>query len=312
MRRPSGDALAQETSPTKRKAPTPASRRISHLTRVGWLSNQHGAWAMMLVPLLTGSILGGFSWQQLVATFAWLFAFFFFNALGLWMKVTVSVYRRAAARAPEGQKPRLTEAQKKNLNSRRSRFLPPMATYAGLAGVLAVVLIVIRPGLMVWAPAFAVVFFIAIWEMWRDRERSFLARASAIVASGFMTPIAFTLGSNPVAWNQMWIATVVLILYFIGTIPMVKCLIRERNNPVWVRFSLGFHAFWLLVALGLSVAGLLSWWIPLLWLVLLGRAAWLSHWSSKSGPLKPAVIGVTEFLFSALAIAAVVAPPLLS
>lgn len=317
MSRPASEAPVKETpsprqEPAKRKPPSKTSRKISSLTRVGWLSNQHGAWAMMLVPLIVGSILGGFSWAQLLLTAAWLFAFFFFNALGLWMKVTVSVHQRAARNAPADRKVVLSEAQKKNLKKRQAKFLPPMGTYAALAGVGAGALIIMHPGLMVWAPAFLVVFFIAIWEMWRGRERSFLARASAIVASGFMTPIAYTLGADPVEPSRMWIATAVLILYFIGTIPMVKCLIRERNNPSWIRFSVLYHLAWLVVSAGLAVAGLLSWWIPALWLVLLARASWLSYWSAKSGPLKPAVIGVTEFLFSALAIAAVVAPPLIS
>mgnify|MGYP002735542183 CR=1 FL=1 len=68
---------------------------IHSLVRDGWITNQHGAWAMMLVPLLVGSLLGGPTWWQALLSFAWVVAFFFFNAFSMWVKVMA----RARARA---------------------------------------------------------------------------------------------------------------------------------------------------------------------------------------------------------------------
>ena len=296
----------------KKKRPSPLTRKVGSLTRCGWLSNQHGAWAMMVVPLFVGSYLGGFSWWQALLTAAWFAAFFSFNTFGLWVKVSASARKRAQMQHRGEGKPLLSEAQKKSVRSRQSRFVPPMVTYASVAAVLAAVILVAHPGLVVWAPAFSVCVAVAVWEMWEGRERSFLARASAIVASGLLTPIAFSLGTDPHDAARMWVASAVLILYFIGTIPYVKTLIRERNNPVWLRFSLGYHAALLALAAALSVTGVLSWWVTLLWVVLLARAALFPYWSKRSGPLKPPVIGFSEFAFSAMVVAAVLAPPLLT
>lgn len=272
-----------------------AKKTAHDLVRTGWLSNQHGAWAMMIVPLFVGSYLGGFSWTQLLLTAAWFTAFFSFNALGLWMKL--------AAVARKRDNPTV----RKNIARRQRVYLPAMLTYATIAAAGALILIILHPKLLMWAPAFAVLAGTAIWEMWRDRERSYLARASAILASGLLAPIAFQLGTDPVAWNKMWVAAVVAALYFLGTIPLVKTLIRERGDTKWLAFSFSYHAVVLVIATVLAALGLVTWWIPGLWLILLARAIAFPIISRQRGPLKPAVIGFSEVFFSVLVVLAVLA-----
>lgn len=296
--RPTG-TVGQQSRPA-RKPPS----RVHRLTRTGWLSNQHGAWAMMFVPLLVGSILGGFSALQAVLTLSWLSAFFFFNVLGLWIKAGGKRKKNTsppnAARAAAIQ-----EATKR----RRRKYRGPMITYAAIAGTGAAFLVVTRPELLWWAPAFAIFFAVALGEMWFGRDRSFLARASAIIASGLLTPIAFSLGSNPTDWTRVWITTLIVILYFIGTIPYVKTLIRERGDQAWIHFSLGFHAALLLSSALLAILGMLTWWVAALWFVLLVRAWAFPSWSKRRGqPLRPIVIGMSEFGFSLLVILTVLVP----
>ncbi len=280
----------------------PRASRTHNLVRTGWLSNQHGAWAMMVVPLLVGSILGGFSWPQALLTFAWLNAFFFFNALGLAMKISSSMRARSKG-AP------LTAAQKASVLRRQKRYAPALITYGALAALGALALLVVRVQLLVWAPAFAILFGLAAWEVYCGRDRSFLARATAILASQMMTPIAFSLGTHPENWTRMWVATIILSLYFVGTIPYVKTLIRERGESSWLRLSIGYHAAVLATAVVLGALGVLTWWVSALWVLLLARAVAFPLWSAAIGKqLRPAVIGFAEMAVSVATVLTLVLP----
>ena len=107
----------------------------------------------------------------------------------------------------------------------------------------------------------------------------------------------------------MWVATVILSLYFVGTIPYVKTLIRERGDVLWIRLSVGYHALVLVVAVVLGALGILSWWISALWLLLLIRAVAFPAWSTAIGkPLRPAVIGFAEIAVSVATVLALVLP----
>lgn len=242
---------------------------------------QHGAWSMTFVPVLVGVILGGFRPIHLLLILSWLMAFLFFNVFGLIIKAR-----------------------------RRERYRAAALTYGASAGVGAVLLLVLRPGLWVWGPVLAVFFLWAVAEILRGAERSLGARVSAILASCLMMPVAYSLGSHPDDWHQLWIRTAVVALYFAGTVPYVKTLIRERGNRSWLIGSLGFHAAVLLIAVAGAALwpGSIGWAIPALWTVLLGRAAlypWLSWRAGR--PLDPKVVGISEFAFCAMTVVAVLA-----
>lgn len=285
------------------------------LAREGWLTNQHGAWAMMILPLLVGSILGGLSWRQLLLTVSWVLAFFFFNALGLWMKVGSSARRSARRRSPSPSsgRVRLTPRQKESVRRRQRKYLAPLLTYAALATLGAIGLLILDPGLWVWAPGLAILFGLSVEEMYAGRDHSFLARASAILASQLLTPIAFSLGSHPADWQRVWIATAILTVYFVGTIPYVKTLIRERENPLWIRVSFTYHVVMVVAAIVLAGTGYLSWWIAGLFTVLVIRAVGFPLLSRHLGhPLRPAVIGFTEFAVSLLVVLTLTVPTTLT
>ncbi len=290
------------------RASSPSKQRARRLVRDGWISNQHGAWAMMLVPVIVGSLLGGLAWQQLLLLVAWLAAFFYFSALGLWVKV----YSSARARARAAGKP-LGEARLATIRKRQGRFRNALVAYAAVAAVGALSLLILKPSLALWAPAFAVCFGIALWEMWNDNERGLLSRASAIIASQFLTPIAFSLGSHPDDWGRAWLATAILTLYFIGTVPLVKTLIRERGSSAWLIGSLTFHGVVLAVTFVAALLGHLNWWIVALWALLLIRAAAFPAWSYRTGkPLRPAIIGFSEIAVSTTVVLVLTLPTTLT
>ncbi len=247
------------------------------LVKHGWLPLQHGAWSMTFLPLLLGIILGGPSWWQLLLTFSWTAAFLFFNVFGLLIKAR-----------------------------RKDRYRAAAITYGVLAGIGAAILVAFHPQLLVWAPPLAVFFSWAIVEILRRNERSVAARISAILASALMTPIASSLGSHPADWKHVWTATVVVALYFSGTVPYVKTLIRERGNPAWMRASIIYHLALVALFIAGAATGLVSWLVPLVGLILLARAWLYPVISGRRGrPLSPLFIGLTEFGYSALVLTSV-------
>lgn len=254
--------------------------KMRKLIRNGWVPNQHGAWSMTFTPLLVGIILGGPSWLQLLLVFSWVFAFLFFNVFGLLIKAR-----------------------------RKDRYWPATITYGVVAGAGALVLVVLRPSLLVWAAPLAVFFTWAIVEVLRRNERSLGARVSAILASSLMSPVAFSLGSHPQDWVHLWTATVVVALYFIGTVPYVKTLIRERGKKGWLTGSLVYHGLLVLAAVPAAAFGYVNWMVPAVMVILALRAWGYPHLSARRGtPLSPPFIGITEFGYTALVLTAAILP----
>lgn len=212
-----------------------------------WVPNQHGAWAMLLLPIIMGICLGictlvngspsagvvimGVS-RSVVLLIAWVVGYFAFFAWGLWAKI------------PPPRNGRSSE--------RKHQAFVATATYCAITLVAALITVALRPSLLLWAPAFAIVMGAALWEVVRKRPRSLLSGIATVVASVLMVPVAdHTIrGSiNGIAW---WWA-LILGIYFTGTIIYVKTMIRERNNPRYLTFSIGYHAVFVLVSLVFAV-----------------------------------------------------------
>lgn len=248
------------------------------LIKHGWLPLQHGAWSMTFTPLLLGIILGGWNLWQLLLVLSWTCAFLFFNVFGLLIKAR-----------------------------RKERYWTATITYGVLSGAGALALVLAHPHLLVWAPALAVFFTWAIVEILRKNERSLGARVSAILASSLMTPIAYSLGANAGNWDHVWAATAVVALYFIGTVPFVKTMIRERGKSAWLRGSILYHVALVAIFTVGAALGWLSWAVPVVGLILLARA-WSYPIISKrrQTPLSPQFVGITEFVFTALVLLSVI------
>lgn len=295
----SGAAKTRDTSAVRAGEGSQKVRRrrkksvTSSLVRNGWLTRQHGGWPMATVPVIAGSALGGFSWSQLLLGVSWLIAFLWFDTLTTWMKSAV----------------RTNGAGKRQVNlSRGRRYVPALITYALIAGVGALALVILHPRVLLWGLVILPLFSIAWWEMWRGEYQSFLARAAAILASTLLLPIAYELGTHPNNWVRAWVATAFVTAYFVGTVPYVKTLIRERGNPGWLRFSLGYHVAMTVITAIAWGFGLATWWMTAAWVILTVRAWVYPEISRRRGkPLRPAVIGVSELAFTAIVLIAVLA-----
>ncbi len=249
------------------------SRRAS---RAGWVPNQHGAWAILLVPVVIGMIararsggLPGWAWPLFGC---WIVGYFAFFAAGLWLK---------AAR------------------TRRASYRRPMLTYGVVSAVFGLVALVWQGGdLLWWVVPFGPLVATTAWLTSRRRDRGLLSGVMTVTASALMLPVMrFTTPAAAVHafGTRDALVTVLVWAYFIGTVLYVKTMIRERGRRSWWVASLSWHATCLVAAVAITRAGSgTAWWIAT-FAVALARAAAVP-WAgvSRGRRITPQQIGVAE------------------
>lgn len=210
---------------------------------------------MLASPFLVGVVAASPRWVHLPLLLLWFVGYFAFFAAGLWLK-----------------------------SGRRARYLPPVRAY-GLATVpLAIVVLLLRPDLVVWAPLFAPLLLAGLWFAAHRQDRSLPSGLATILAACLMTMVAFDAGDGT-DWARAWTLTAVLAGYFVGTLFYVKTMIRERDSRPHYWLSVGYHAAWTV-----AVAWL-SWWLAGLFALLALRAAVL-----PGRGLSPKQVGVGEIV----------------
>jgi len=257
------------------------------LARDGWISDQHGAWTMMAFPPLLGWALSfTFSWMVVLMLVAWAMAFQMFSAVCLWVKTPAK---------------------------RRSRIAPAVLTYGMLAALPGATLLALRPQLLWWAIAFAPLASSALYLVWKGRERSLGARAASILAGNIMGPIAFSLavadGSPSAVTLHAWATCAAFGLHYIGTVPLVRSMIRGRKDPRWAVGSTLLHAAFTLCAAAAWWFGALAIWPVLMWACLSARA-WVMPTlnRTRARPFSPKLIGFSELGWSILLIVSLLIP----
>jgi YwiC-like protein len=230
---------------------TTASRPALPARRAGtvrrrWLPPQHGAWAMLALPYLAGLVAAGYRWPDLPLAGAWLAGYL----------LSYFVFQTVKTRRP-------------------ARYRPQLLLYGGIAVPLAAVVVAVRPAVLWYAPAYAALFAINAWYAARRRERALLNDLASVVQSCLILLVVATIAGRPPA--TVLGVFVLCLAYFAGTVFYVKTMIRERGNPAYRRWSIGYHAAAVLVAAWVSpwAAALFGW--------LLVRAALLPgrEWSPK-------------------------------
>ncbi|MDO5495141.1 MAG: YwiC-like family protein [bacterium] len=270
-----------EAASSNRRAPAPRKKRRKRLPQ-GWIPDQHGAWAMITIPALTGVVLAGFHWVHVPLLLFWWIGYFFFQAAMLWLKAR-----------------------------RRPKYFPPVRAYGLTMIPFAAVLAVVRPYLAIWGFAFAPFIAIAVWCTVKRKERTYLNDSATVFAACLMMAVTFHANADhgDPGWVWLWLVLAVQFAYFWGTIPHIKALIRERERIEAARQSVLYHAVVAVVVTVLVVLGwfdrtlLGGWFLALLWWVLVARAYLLPLWQRKRGRIKPIVMGMAEVVFS-LAMAA--------
>ncbi|MBD7917692.1 YwiC-like family protein [Cellulomonas sp. Sa3CUA2] len=220
------------------------------------MPRQHGAWAMLVVPPVVGAAVAGWSWRHVLLLVAWLVGYLAYHAAGLWLR--------------SGRKP---------------RYRAPVLAYGAAGLVLLGLLLAVAPHLLVWSPVFAPLLTVSLVASLRRADRSWLNDTVTVVAAALLTPVAAALGTGEPRPAAVWTATAVLAAYFLGTVPYVKSLIRERDDPRVRQVSVAYHV---LVATLLAVVH------PLLGVVGVLLAARAAVVPRRWPGARPAVIGAGE------------------
>ena len=224
---------------------------------------------MLVVPPVVGAIVGGWSWRHVVLLVAWLVGYLAYHAAGLWLR-----------------------------SGRRARYRRPVLVYGTAGLVLLAVLLVVAPHLLVWAPVFAPLLVTSLVASLRRADRSWLNDTVTVTAAALLTPVAAALGTGAPRAVDVWTATGVLLAYFLGTVPYVKSLIRERDDPRVRQVSAAYHV--LVVALLAAVHPLLG----AVGVLLAARAVVVPQRWPRA---RPAVVGAGEVVATLVVTAALLA-----
>ncbi|WP_426726757.1 YwiC-like family protein [Corynebacterium rouxii] len=251
------------------------------------IPNQHGAWAMLITPAVLGCIKawGHISVAVLVpVVVAWFSGYCAFFAFGMWVKARRNAHRRAY-------------------------YTRSLLVYGGISVGMCAVALSVDPSLIRWALYFAPLVGVAVCETYNKRPRSVLSGAATTVASALLYAVLI---------GRLNIATGFLMLYFTGTIMVVKSLIRERSNTRFWYASLWYHVL-AIVAMGVviyanttghlggeTLGGVFIWLSFVTLLVALVRA-WALPFVQRRGlrVWKAKDIGVLEMMVLVLACAAI-------
>lgn len=271
------------TDPARHR-PTPRPRGKKR--HAGWVPNQHGAWAMLVVPFLLGVFLrlrdGQPGWFLIPLFACWMVGYFAFHAASGWLK------------APP---------------KRKEGWVRPLATYAMVSATMGFTTLLVGGWpIALWAPAFVPLMLPALWLAAQRNERATIGGALTIAAAVLMIPIARYPNPGdafgPGTWPT-WLLTLLVFAYFFGTVLYVKTNIRERGSRPWLVASIAYHGVWAIIAAALAGNGLIPWWWTVFFLLATLRA-WLvppKKWSAKH-------IGFLEIGMSTLLIACFVLWPL--
>lgn len=240
---------------------------------------------MLAVPLIVGIVLAGFSWTQLVLALTWFIGYFAFFAIGRWVK---SHYK--------------------------DRFFPPARAYSLLVAPFGVALVILDPGILWWVPVYSPLVAISLWCSYKRRDRSLLNDGVTILAASLMIPVAFDAAESArvldplydLTTAQVWAIFTLVLVYFLGTVPYVKSMIRKRGDAAYRRKSVLFHVLAGIVACGaLWFTGLAVWPAALFLLVTVVRADVVPRFTTAS----PKQTGIGELVMSIALTALVIGLP---
>jgi hypothetical protein len=234
------------------------------------LPNQHGAWAFLLIPLILGFLIAGWSWQAGLFSVAWVLAYPASYYLG---RAVVIRWRRGIW---------------SRLAKREWGYARP---WIGMAAIPSAVLVVVRPWLLIVGVVLAVLWFISVWLTRTGHERGASNDMLLVTQAALAVPLLWAIAYNAWPVAQAWLAAFICLVFFAGSVLHVKSLIREADDRRWALGSRVYHC----AALGM---GLIS---P--WLVIPFGAAALRAFLVPGGS-RPAVVGAVEIVVSVLLIVA--------
>ncbi|WP_424211897.1 YwiC-like family protein [Streptomyces sp. BI20] len=232
--------------------------------KVRWIPDQHGAWAMLAVPFLAGTLLAPHPtpWHALLLP-TWVLGYIASFHAQQWLRL------RRLSRNPRAA----------------GRHVRPALVLGGVFAACALPLAWTHPWLLLAAGCAAPFVAVNTWHAWRNRERALVNGLAAVVPACGMLVVTLVLGGGTPA--EGWAPALACLLYFGGTVPYVKTMIREKNSPGYRRASIALHAVLVPAAAALSP------WLALPFAGYLLRAVVMPRTGAKV-----AVVGAVEVLGS--------------
>ena len=218
---------------------------------------------MLALPWLAGVLTAGFRWVDLPLLLAWLAGYLF------------SYYALQSIKT-----------------GRLDRFRTQLLVYGIPTVLFGGLVLALRPTLLWFAPAYAVLLAVNVYYAHRRADRSLLNDFASVLMSCLMVFVAAAVaGAAPMAVLPQFLA---LAAYFAGTVLFVKTMIRERGNRAYYWASVGFHIA------ALALAAWIGWPALAVFVLLLARATIMPRY-----PIGPKQVGRTEIVLSLLVLVAV-------
>ncbi len=164
---------------------------------------------------------------------------------------------------------------------RFGRYRRQIVVYALVSSAAAVPVFLLRPGLLGFAPAFAVLFAVNVVAARVGQDRATGNGIASVTMASLMAMIAPATAGE--AWTLGINAAVITWLYLAGTVLYVKTMIRERGSRLHYVISIAGHSVALLASVLVS-----AWFaIPFAWFLARSIVFPRHH-------LKVAVVGALE------------------
>lgn len=189
--------------------------------------NQHGVWAMLIMPFLFGIFAGHLSWMHVLFIVSWFLIFFAADNFLFFMK-----------------------------QRRKQRgYMMTAVSFITVAVIMILPVIIKLPVLILFFLSMIPFGIINVLFAKQRNERHILNDLSAVVIFSTAGMISYYIGVRQLDLKAIVVFTFSM-LYFTGTILYVKTMIREKKSSTYKWLSFGYHI--LLVSIAMLVHPLLG------------------------------------------------------
>jgi hypothetical protein len=251
---------------------TPVARRTGSTRRRGdrVVPEQHGAWGFLLLPVVLGVAVGGWSTALLALVLAWVAAY----------PMTWAVTGILTAPRPQ-------------------RFRRALVVWSVVAVPAAVGAAVLRPWLLYVGAAYVALLLVNLWFARHRRERALANDLVLVAECTAMVPVVVGVAATggggwavPVAAMtepDVLVLALACAVTLVGSTLHVKSLIRERRNPRYAPASKAYAVASVAVMAAAVILTDVGWPLVLPFLALAVRA-----FVVRDPRMRPARIGLVE------------------
>lgn len=244
-----------------------------------WVPHQHGAWAMLALPILVGVAVSRLVPGQLLLGAAAVAAYLASATIQAWLR-----------------------------SRRRPTYVPSMVTYLAAAILFGIPLVLLEPRLILAAIVAAPAGALTLAASRPGRPRELALSLAHVAQASVLAPGAMLLGGEFRIW-VLGAATAIVAAEMAGSVLAVRSVIRERDNVAFAARSVGYH-----VLITVAAALVLPPAYAVLAAFLTARAAALPlarrRLAGTRWGLRPVHVGVVEAVASIALVVVAMAIPL--